>query len=128
MRELMFERLRELVLARIGSLASSISTRTDAVPIEQTDDGWICLMRSGQVAHVGRDSANDEPVRTQSRATALVGNLAIRFPIATWFVPIAERAVPCPSCGGTGIVANLPADLRSRAVRSCGGLGWVPAP
>jgi hypothetical protein len=126
MSQSIFERLRELVFEGMGDVAKSIAHRMDVIPIEQTQDGWFCLLRDGQVVHMGPDGASEELVRAQDRATALVGNLAVRFPMATWFVPRANRAATCPTCAGSGKVPGLPADLRSRIVCRCGGLGWVP--
>src|SRR6478735_9897548 len=124
MSDLIFERLRVLVLESVGSIAGGIGHRSDLIPIEQTEDGWFCLVANGHVAHVDEYGANDESIRSNERATALIGNLAVRFPLATWFVPRAAVAIPCPACVGTGQVIGVPAHLK--VVCQCGGLGWLP--
>jgi len=126
MTESVFDRLRTLVLARMG-VSHEIVRRMDVVPLEQTVDGWYCLLGDGQVAHVKSDGADDELVSSPERATALIGNLATRFPIATWFVPRSVNAHPCPVCKGTGITPGLPSNLAAQVVCRCGGLGWVPS-
>ena len=128
MSDLIFERLRTLVLERAGGAATGIAHRKDIIPIEQTEDGWLCLHANGHVAHVDEHGANDELIGRSVRATALLGNLAVRFPLATWFVPRSTDAIPCPVCGGTGMVPGVPADLSRRLVCQCGGLGWLPVP
>jgi|SRR6188768_209810 len=126
MSDLVFERLRTLVLERLGGVAAGIAHRTDIVPIEQTEDGWLCLLANGHVAHMDSEGADKEPILASGRATALIGNLAVRFPIATWFVPRSTGAIPCPVCAGTGRVPGVPEDLSKRVVCRCGGLGWLP--
>ena len=127
MSDSVFERLRTLVFERVGPAAEAIAYRSDLVPIEQTEDGWLCLLANGHVAHVSGQGLHEELVRTSRQATALIGNLSRRFPIATWFIPGNKGAIPCPACAGTGRVLGLPADLGNRVVCQCGGLGWLPS-
>lgn len=126
MSDQMFDRLRTIVLATIRDRATSGIFECDLVPIEQTVDGWFCLLRSGHVAHVGVGGAHVENIEAVDRTTALIGRLARQFPLATWFVPRAAHAELCPSCNGAGAVPGLPENLRARVVCRCGGLGWVP--
>jgi len=92
MTQSVFDRLRALVLASMGELGSAIANQRDVVPIKHTQDAWICLLRDGHVAHLDINGANIEFVQARDRATALVGRLAVRFPLATWFVPRADHA------------------------------------
>jgi hypothetical protein len=126
MSDALFGRLRELAWATIGDNADSTIRDSDLVPIEQTQDGWFCLLRGGQVVHVETAGKRREIVEARDRATALVGSLARRFPLATWFVPRAEHVDLCPSCHGSGIAPGVPAPLQAQIVCRCGGLGWVP--
>jgi hypothetical protein len=125
MTESIFKRLRELVFQQLEPGVMPLAYRPDAVPIEPTEDGWICLLHDGQVAHIDHEGAKEELVGDRERATALIGNLALRFPIATWFLPRAGRASSCPTCGGTGTVPGIPANFRPSIVCRCGGLGWI---
>ena len=103
-----------LLLDAIGNGAPSVIRESGVVPIEQTDDGWFCLLRSVQVAHVNSTGKDKELVEAGDRATALVGSLARRFPLATRFVPRTESVKLCPTCNGTGTVPGLPEELRAR--------------
>jgi len=67
MSQAVFDRLRALVLASMGDLARAIANQTDVVPIEQTQDGWFCLLRNGYVAHLDINGANKEFVEAHDR-------------------------------------------------------------
>jgi hypothetical protein len=126
MSDILFDQLRSIVLGAIGDTPRTLVQQRDLVPIEQTVDGWFCLARGGEVVHVDDAGAGRESVAPKERVTALLGSLAGRFPLATWFVPRSEGADICPRCHGTGRVPRLPADLSKRIVCRCGGLGWIP--
>jgi hypothetical protein len=82
------------------------------------------LKSRGEVVHVDGRGQSQEPISPATLATALIGKLAIRYPLASAFVPKAERAKVCPGCGGTGVVAELPEQLRTGVACQCGGIGW----
>jgi hypothetical protein len=102
--------------------ATGIATQAEVVPIEQTIDGWFCLLPSGAVVHLSTSFTDAEPVGA-AQELALIGKLSTRFPIATWFLPRGASAHPCPDCGGTGDVPEAPQDID--VVCSCGGIGWI---
>lgn len=126
MSDALFNSLRGLVLSWLGNDAKSITEQKDLIPIEQTLDGWFCLLRDGRVAHVNSVGTDRECVAAQALRVALAGSLARRFPLATWFLPRGDTAALCPACGGTGAVTGIPDDVQTRIMCSCGGLGWVP--
>lgn len=120
-----FTTLRQQVLAGLPERAR-FADQAELVPIEGTVDGWYCLHRDGRVVHVDNSGASVEPVTSAELATALIGRLLLRFPIASRFLPHVAEARVCPDCNGTGTVANLPEALRRAVVCRCGGLGWRP--
>jgi hypothetical protein len=127
MSDSIFECLRNQALALVGQAPNAIGSQRDLAPIEQSVDGWFCLLRDGRVAHVNDAGAALEVVDSLAQATALIGRLAVQLPLATWFLPRVDRGEVCPDCCGTGVVSGLPDDLRTKIVCRCGGLGWVPS-
>lgn len=121
----LFERLRSLVLAGV-SAGGVLAGRDDLVPIEGAEDGaWICLSRAGEVGLLDAAGKFDPHVKFAVSKTALIGSLALRVPLASWFVPRAADPRVCPSCEGRGKVAGLPGALAESIRCECGGLGWL---
>ncbi len=120
----LFARLRELTLEQLVDCPSWVRSRSDAVPIEQTVDGWYCLLGSGVVAHLA-EGVGDE-TESDRRSVALVGSLAMRIPLATWFLRCVSNAVVCEHCAGAGSPRGLD-EPTVRLTCSCGGLGWTLA-
>jgi hypothetical protein len=122
-----FDSLRDQIMATLDGGGAEWKSRPDAAPIEQTIDGWYCLLRDGAVVHSETTAAGTQVVAsTPQQAAALVGALITRFPIATWFLPARGAAEKCSHCAGTGSVIGLPEDLRRQVVCECGGIGWKP--
>jgi hypothetical protein len=126
MTDAIFDCLRMLVRPTLGESAALISDQKSLVPIEQTIDGWFCLTCGGEVVHVDAAGGQAEIIYSKILAVAMLGSLARRFPLATWFLPRADRAMPCPRCKGYGTVPNLSEKLRERVLCQCGGIGWIP--
>jgi hypothetical protein len=121
----LFESLRAQVFAQNPGIAAPIAELEDFVPIEQTAEGWFGLEPGGFVVHLDDRGKSRERVASQEQALALIGKLARQYPIATWFLPRPDRVMVCPDCGGTGILTNLPPELRMQIVCRCGGIGWL---
>jgi hypothetical protein len=122
----MFERLRVLALEALGCAEDPLlHDRPDLVPIEgDVDGGWICLSRKGEVGFLDAKGRFDAQHTFAVPTTSIVGSLAQRVPLATWFIPKPTEAVSCPHCDGRGKVKDKAV---ARLVRCyCGGLGWIP--
>ena len=122
----MFDTLRGLVLREFSKNSSArIFNDPTVIPIEQTTEGWYCLLRDRSVIEVF-DEGGTRPVDVEF-AVALLGAASRRFPLATWFIPRVDRAAVCASCGGSG-QTSLPEPIASKVRCRCGGLGWVAEP
>jgi hypothetical protein len=121
----LFTRLREIATERLTDDVRSRLPDT-LVPIQQTVDGWFCVDESGTVVHVlATDGAADEVIDYQ-RATALIGCLSRRCPLASFLLPRPDDAATiCPGCQGTGVPSGAPDHLLDDLVCTCGGLGWL---
>ena len=105
--DVLFEQLRSLVLASLP-VGGVLAGRGDLVPIEGADDGaWICLSRAGEVGLLDVAGKFDPHVTFAVSKTALIGSLALRVPLAGWFVSKAAAPRVCPSCEGRGRVADF---------------------
>ncbi len=127
MNDAIFEHLRGIVIGQLGSGRDESRFGSDLVPIEQTSDGWYCLTRGGEIVHLDDESMARERVESNRQATAIIGSLARRVPLATWFVPRSGTAHVCTDCNGTGMPSGAPAVAMIPVVCRCGGLGWVTA-
>lgn len=122
-RSSIFRRLRELALTG----QDIIHEVDDAlIPIEQTIDGWFCLTAEGIVVHV-QDTTREREAVALRLATALIGKLSRRVPLATCFMPPPESPTICEGCRGTGALLDSTGGERPSDVFTCecGGLGWL---
>jgi hypothetical protein len=124
----MFDQLRRLVLETIPSSdAATFLDRSEIVPIERDIDGWICMSRDGSVGFLNVRTQRFEPEAEFAVSnTALIGSLARRIPLASWFVPKAQYPEVCPMCHGRGSPQGIPSELAQTVRCRCGGLGWLP--
>ena len=118
-----FSRLQRQIYEAAGRAA--LPQQSELAPIEQTVDGWFCLRQTGDVVHWSTTTRETETVVDAARKAALIGKLAVQFPLATWFLPAGAAARVCRTCNGTGRVPGLPAELADKVVCECGGLGWT---
>jgi hypothetical protein len=124
----LFERLRSLVLATFPSAVPAFTDKAELVPIEGTADGeWICMSSAGEVGLLDASGHFDPHIAFAVSKTALIGSLAQRVPLATWFVPKAASPRVCPACEGRGRVNGVPSELAETIRCQCGGLGWLAA-
>jgi hypothetical protein len=122
----MFEQLRLLALEVVSANEHELRGRTDLVPIEKVEDGWVCFAQTGEVGLLDANGTFDPRVEFLVTKVALIGSLAQRVPLATWFIPKPRDVAPCPSCHGRGRVRNVPPELARMVRCQCGGLGWIP--
>ena len=122
----MFDQLRILAIEVLGvGNQEEVCARSDLAPIERTLEGWICLSEQGNVGVFEYGTFRCESNLPVS-ASALVGSLACRVPLASWFVPRPEMARVCPGCSGRGFLPQVPESLQGMVRCQCGGLGWIP--
>jgi hypothetical protein len=124
MTDVMFQLLRNQVLASLSSdVTVALQGQPEWIPLEQTADGWFFLCEDRTVVHV--DVRGAKAMVPIPQATALVGKIALRLPIAMWFLPRAASAEVCTGCDGSGVISSLPVQLRESVACRCGGLGWT---
>jgi hypothetical protein len=111
-----FRRLHQQIFEAAGP--GVLPQQSALAPIEQTVDGWFCLRETGDVVHWSTSTRETEAVLDAARKAALIGRLAVQFPLATWFLPAGAAARVCR-------VPGLPAELADKIVCECGGLGWT---
>jgi hypothetical protein len=127
----LFEQLRLLVLAAYPSAAPDFVEKMDLVPIEGSwdGDGWVCMSRDGEVGFLDAEGRFDPRATFAVPKTAIIGSLARRFPLASWYIPRCANPRVCPDCQGSGkVFSTVPEELEALAERfncRCGGLGWI---
>jgi hypothetical protein len=126
--DVLFDRLRTLVFLAPSLAKEATRFGPDLVPILQIPPGWICLSRNGEVGLLREEGVFDPDAALPLSRTALVASLALRVPLASWFVPRHPHPRLCPSCKGQGTIEGLAVEMSGPIRCPCGGLGWVPGP
>jgi hypothetical protein len=108
--------------------AAALASRVSALPLLQDMGGFYGLRPSGELVEV----LWDEPESLRQIADQRIANMALyrgsrTFPQLAELAPQrTDAAVPCNSCGGSGLV-SVPTHLQDRVLCWCGGLGWLPS-
>jgi hypothetical protein len=121
----MFDQVRLLVFRVFPDTEADFADQPDLVPIEGSwagDGAYICLHRSGEVGLLAAAGRFDPSGTFGVSKTALIGSLARRVALASWFVPKCTNPEVCSFCQGTGKTGN---DQLANVVCNCGGLGWI---
>jgi hypothetical protein len=121
----LFDQLRVLVFQEFKGIEGDFADLPDLVPIEGSWNGdrtYICLHRSGEVGLLDAKGRFDPEATFAVSKSALIGSLARRVALASWFVPRSAHPEVCRSCNGTGKTEH---GQLANVVCNCGGLGWV---
>jgi hypothetical protein len=127
--------LSEIIAALLADFIATADERTaalvrrvSALPLLQDMGGFDGLRPSGELVEVSWE----QPESLREIHDQRVANMALycgsrKFPQLAELAPQrTAAAVPCNSCGGSGL-APVPPHLQDRLLCWCGGLGWLPS-